>query len=225
MVSNTHPRILTALNLAVGLAGFAATVTSGIRSIYCLSITPRLERWDELEVVEHHELVPNWFLPTLEDLGRYSQSFRGRVSIGLGFDSYGLPREDVIRVFEKARYIGVKIITSHWRRNNIAGMKLSVVEALEQYGLLRSDIVLSHATGSTEKEMKMVRESGAFISACPATESQMAHGEVIGFRRDVLASLGSDCTFQRVLAPLHPKWLIPEQVIRTTLLPYCTACK
>lgn len=73
-------------------------------------------------------------------------------------------------------------------------MGLSVPEALEQYGLLKSDIILSHATGSTEKELDILRRAGAFISTTPATESQMAHGEVIGFRKDVAASIGADCT-------------------------------
>lgn len=72
-------------------------------------------------------------------------------------------------------------------------MGLSVPKALEEYGLLKSDIILSHATGSTEDELLILQKSGAFVSATPATESQMAHGEVLGFRKDVRGSVGADC--------------------------------
>ncbi len=155
-----------------GLAGFAATLTAGVRSIYCLSLTPRLERWDT-EVVADPELVPDWFFPLLRDLNEQCQDSSGMVSIGFGFDSYTIPREEVERIFETARRVGAKVITSHWRRNNIAGLSLlwrprvsffgasdskqvwalSVPKALEQYGLLGSDIILSHATGSTERRV------------------------------------------------------------------------
>jgi cytosine/adenosine deaminase-related metal-dependent hydrolase len=68
-----------------------------------------------------------------------------------------------------------------------------VPRALKEYGLLKPDIILSHATGSTEEELQILQESGAFISTTPATESQMAHGEIIGFRKDVRGSIGADC--------------------------------
>ncbi|EHY53556.1 hypothetical protein HRR83_003763 [Exophiala dermatitidis] len=188
------------------LAGFSATVTTGIRSVFCLGLTPRIDKWDDNEVVPNPELIPEWFLPTLRDLsvraGRLSLS-NNRISIGLGFDSYTLPREDIVRFFTGAREAGAKIITSHWRRNNIAGTGLSVPEALEQYGLLGSDIILSHATGSTEDELQLLKSAGAYISATPATESQMAHGEVVGFRKDVLGSIGADCQSNNPGSLLH----------------------
>ena len=77
-------------------------------------------------------------------------------------------------------------------------MALSVPETLEEYGLLKPDIILSHATGSTKKELELLREAGAFVSTTPATESQMAHGEMIAFRKDVAASIGADC-----ITPIH----------------------
>ncbi|KAJ9616824.1 hypothetical protein H2200_000543 [Cladophialophora chaetospira] len=185
-----------------GLAGFAATLTAGLRSVYCLSLTPRLDRWDT-EIVANTELEPDWFFPLLRDLNNQCQSTSGRVSIGLGFDSYTLPREEVIRIFETARGVGAKVITSHWRRNNIAGMGLSVPKALQQYELLKSDIILSHATGSTEEELQIFQDSGAFVSSTPATESQMAHGEIVGFRKDVRASIGADCHSNNPASLLH----------------------
>ena len=103
-----------------GLAGFAATLAAEIRSVFCLSITPRLEKWDT-EVVANKELVPSWFFPLLRDLRAKLLPDNAKVDIGLGFDLYTLPAEEVISIFNTAREIGVKLITSHWRRNNIAG--------------------------------------------------------------------------------------------------------
>ncbi|KAL2419258.1 hypothetical protein ABEF95_001783 [Exophiala dermatitidis] len=186
------------------LAGFSATVTTGIRSVFCLGLTPRIDKWDKSKVVPNTELIPGWFLPTLRDLSvRAGRLSNDRIFIGLGFDSYTLPREDIVRFFTGAREAGAKVITSHWRRNNIAGTGLSVPKALEQYGLLRSDIILSHATGSTEDELQLLNNAGAYISATPATESQMAHGEIVGFRKDVLGSIGADCQSNNPGSLLH----------------------
>ncbi|EXJ62210.1 hypothetical protein A1O7_02643 [Cladophialophora yegresii CBS 114405] len=185
-----------------GLAGLAATLTAGIRSVYCLSLTPRLDRWDT-QIVANGQLEPDWFFPLLSDLEKQCRQTRRKVAIGFGFDSYTLPSEDVIRIFDSARKAGAKVITSHWRRNNIAGMGLSVPKALEQYGLLKPDIILSHATGSTEEELQILQKSGAFVSTTPGTESQMAHGEVIGFRKDVRASIGADCHSNNPASLLH----------------------
>jgi cytosine/adenosine deaminase-related metal-dependent hydrolase len=108
-----------------GVAGFAATLTAGIRSVFCLSLTPRLDKWDT-QVVANGQLLPDWFFPLLDDLEKQCRQSRGKVAIGFGFDSYTLPSEEVIRIFESARKAGAKVITSHWRRNNIAGKDLVV---------------------------------------------------------------------------------------------------
>lgn len=104
-----------------GLAGLAATITTKIRSVYCVSITPRINRWDQHDVIPNKQIVPDWFFPALQDLQERVKHSDGKVAIGLGFDSYTLPRDEVIRIFETARKIGARIITSHWRRNHIAG--------------------------------------------------------------------------------------------------------
>lgn len=105
----------------VGLAGFAATISAAIRSVYCLSVTPRLKRWDD-EIVPDPEDVPDWFLPLMEDLQTRTREARSKVCLGLGFDSYHMDRDEVLQLFDRARKIGVIKITSHWRRNNIAGL-------------------------------------------------------------------------------------------------------
>ncbi|KIW90020.1 uncharacterized protein Z519_09450 [Cladophialophora bantiana CBS 173.52] len=191
-----------AYSLGHGLAALAATLSSGIESILCLSVTPRLKRWDT-ESVADSELLPPWFCP-------FAARPQQRTEL----------HEDVKRIFETARDIGAKIITSHLRRNNIAGMGLSAPKAFQQYGLLKADIILSHATGSAAEELDILRKSRAFVAAIPGTESQMAHGEVIGLRKDVRGSIGADCrscgnTFTSQLTnPGHGKF--PKVIEPTT---------
>lgn len=69
-------------------------------------------------------------------------------------------------------------------------------ELLHDYGLLQPDVILSHACGSTQNELKLLRDAGAFVSCTPPTESQMAHGQLVGFQDGVLGSLGADCEFE-----------------------------
>jgi cytosine/adenosine deaminase-related metal-dependent hydrolase len=72
-------------------------------------------------------------------------------------------------------------------------MGAAIPTILKSYNLLGPDIILSHGTGSTDDEFKLMKDEGVKISCTPSTESQMAHGDLVGFRSDVLGSLGSDC--------------------------------
>ena len=82
-------------------------------------------------------------------------------------------------------------------------MGFSVPNLLNEYGLLTSHILLSHGTGSTDEEFKVLKDAGVYISCTPGTESQMAHGDIVGFRSDVLGSLGSDCHSNNQTSILH----------------------
>lgn len=53
----------------------------------------------------------------------------GRVRLGLGFDLYHLSETQIKEVFWKARGAEIKLITSHWRRNNVAGKSCSLSHA------------------------------------------------------------------------------------------------
>jgi cytosine/adenosine deaminase-related metal-dependent hydrolase len=82
-------------------------------------------------------------------------------------------------------------------------MGFSIPNLLRDYGLLKSDILLSHGTGSTDEEFKLLKDAGVYVSCTPGTESQMAHGDLVGFRPDVLGSLGSDCHSNNHASILH----------------------
>ncbi|KAK4496127.1 hypothetical protein PRZ48_012106 [Zasmidium cellare] len=188
------------------LAGLSATLTSGIRSIFCPSLGPQIQRWDK----DGYELnaskpVPDFFMPQVKSLCQeVAKEPSGKVAIGLGFDAWYVGKEKTISVFKEARGAGCKFITSHWRRNNVAGSGgHSVPETLKDYGLLGPDIILSHGTGSTDEEFKMLKDSGSVVCMTPATESQMAHGEVAGFRKDVFGCFGADCHSNNHASILH----------------------
>lgn len=72
-------------------------------------------------------------------------------------------------------------------------MTSSVPKMMSDYGLLGSDVLISHATGSTDEDFKLMKDAGVFVSTTPATETQMAHGDMVAFRDDVLGCLGADC--------------------------------
>ena len=81
-----------------------------------------IARWDSEALENATQAVPNWFLPQLEEVCKLPAVVNSdRVSVGLGFDSYHLPQDQVAGILGAARDMGVKLITSHWRRNNIAG--------------------------------------------------------------------------------------------------------
>lgn len=105
-------------------AGLDATLASGIRSTFCYSLVPQITHWDEnvYELETPSKSIPEWFLPELERLcRRIEKEGEGNVRIGLGFDSFHLPRGEVTDCLSRAREIGAKLLTVHWRRNNIAG--------------------------------------------------------------------------------------------------------
>lgn len=62
-------------------------------------------------------ILDEWVLRQLDELGAACPLGEGRVQLGLGFDGFMLPREVVIALFTQARKAGAKVITSHYVRN------------------------------------------------------------------------------------------------------------
>ncbi|KAF7298337.1 5-methylthioadenosine/S-adenosylhomocysteine deaminase n1 [Mycena kentingensis (nom. inval.)] len=166
----------------------SATVSSGIRSYFCYSPTMLVQTWDPL-VLEPSDSSQ------LGGLAKQQPFGDGRVQLGLGFDGIGaMPKEAVVALYTHARALGVKLITSHYVPGPIVGRQ-SVVELLNSYDLLRSDILLSHATNATPNDATLLSAANAHVSATPDTEMQMGHGFPVCFRDDLQrsSSLGVDC--------------------------------
>lgn len=157
-------------------------------------------------------MLEDWVLRQLEDLADNAPYANGRVQIGLAFDGFFLPKETVIDLFERARKAGVKAITSHYVPGSLFGKysvteivhdvlltiiagHYSVVDTLDSYGLLASDIVISHATNPKPSDIGKLAKAKAWISSTPDTELQMGHGYPICFDEGCsgISSLGVDC--------------------------------
>ncbi|OBT64844.1 hypothetical protein VE03_06425 [Pseudogymnoascus sp. 23342-1-I1] len=170
----------------------SATTTSGLRSTYAYAHPPvPLTSWDTTTIVPSPSILPAWSLDQLESLALAQPHTNGRVTIGLGFDFYFLPREFVIGIFERFRKAGVKVITSHVAKNAVFG-NASTVELLDSYGLLGPDLVLSHATNLTPEEHALLHKANVHVSSTPSSEAQTALGWPVALRSDVHGSLGVD---------------------------------
>ncbi|KAJ6539893.1 hypothetical protein DFH09DRAFT_1041912 [Mycena vulgaris] len=177
-------------------SALSATVASGIRSYFCYCPVPqtRAASWTPFEFETPTASVPDWASKQLAELAASQPFGDGRVRLGVGFDGYHLPQDVVVSVFESARRMGVKLFTSHYVRGALFGQH-SVVNLLDAYGLLKSDILLSHASQALPEDAVQLIAEHAHISSTPDTELQMAHGAPVCFRADLfqIASLGVDC--------------------------------
>ncbi|KAL5327980.1 hypothetical protein ACEPPN_005686 [Leptodophora sp. 'Broadleaf-Isolate-01'] len=174
-------------------AAIAATMSSGIRSVFCYSATPRLESWEPFKL--NHDLLPSWVLGTLEELVAKNPIASGRVQLGFAFDSTYLPKEMIVATFEKVKSLGIKLITTHYVGNGHFGG--SPVELYHNYGLLDSSILFSHATGASANDAKLLLQTNSHVSTTPSTEMQMGHGRPVAFSSELKieshCGVGADC--------------------------------
>ncbi|KAJ5601485.1 hypothetical protein N7510_011019 [Penicillium lagena] len=169
-----------------------ATVASGIRSIFCYSPTLRVKSWKP-EITYAGGILDDWVVETFKKIGSAAPFGDGRVQLGLAFDGFMLPKEQVISLYDHARKMGVKVITMHYVRCYFSDN--SLVDKLEEYNLLKSDILLSHASNLTTSDIEKLNQAKAWISTTPNTELQMGHGDVVCFKGGCfdISSLGIDC--------------------------------
>lgn len=84
---------------------------SGIRGVFCYCANSRVKQWMDFEV--EGDVIPEWWWGQLRRLAREQPFAQGRITVGLGWDTFYLPREMVVNVFEEVRAMGVKLITCH----------------------------------------------------------------------------------------------------------------
>ncbi|KAJ7772865.1 hypothetical protein DFH07DRAFT_146220 [Mycena maculata] len=173
-----------------------AMEASGIRSYFCYSPLPQtgVKSWAPFKFEAPFVAVPDWAASQLAEFAAKQPFGDGRVRLGVSFDAFYLAKDVVVSVFEMARKLGVKLITSHYVRNAIVG-QYSVVNILDSYGLLKDDILLSHASQAPPEDAVLLNAEHAHVSSTPDTELQMAHGTPVCFRPDLykISSLGVDC--------------------------------
>jgi hypothetical protein len=101
-------------------AAIAATLASGIRSVFCYCPTPRLESWDPFKI--NMDFLPPWVMSTLEELAAHKSLVASRVQLGFAFDGSWLPKEVIVSIFNKVKSLGIKVITTHYVHNASARM-------------------------------------------------------------------------------------------------------
>lgn len=69
--------------------------------------------WTKDACVPDGDLIPEWSLALIEEWSSRESIANGRVQIGYPFDFFSLPKETIVRTFERVRKAGVKRITSH----------------------------------------------------------------------------------------------------------------
>lgn len=90
-----------------------ATVSSGIRSIFCYAPTAKTKDWTP-EITIDGGLLDDWVIELFESLGTAAPFGDGRVQLGLAFYGFLLPRDQVVSIYNKARKLGVRVITTHY---------------------------------------------------------------------------------------------------------------
>lgn len=93
-------------------APLEAMIASGIRGILCPTPTRRVKQWSP-SVAFEEEQVPAWFMQTLEKIATQRPLSDGRVSLGLGFDSFEITQDEVESIFSQARKNDLHLITAH----------------------------------------------------------------------------------------------------------------
>lgn len=152
------------------------------------------------EIQFSSETLPDWVMEAFEQLAasKALTDPQSRVQLGFGWDFHFLPQEVTKSIFAKVRSLGAKVITSHFIRHLLDLDGESLVSKLHSAGLLKNDVVLSHAGGATADDVKLLRGANCFVSATPNTEEAMQVGPTVPFRKDLpgindICSLGVDC--------------------------------
>ncbi|KAG4424196.1 hypothetical protein IFR04_002600 [Cadophora malorum] len=175
-------------------AAIAATISSGIRSIFCYCPSGRVESWEPFTLAQN-PMVP-WVLEVLDELAARSPFGNGRVSLGFAFDDLYLPKDVLAGIYGHVRSLGITVNTVHYVRSAMM-RSLSLVERLDSYDLLDSSFLFSHATNPTPADATLLAKSNSHVSTTPSTELQMGQGACAAFHPtvDVTAqcSVGVDC--------------------------------
>lgn len=97
----------------LGKQAIRATITSGIRSVFCYCVHPKVATWLP-EFTLEKDWFPEWAMTTYADLAA-KQPFgpNGRVRLGFAIDGAFVPAEILKNTLVKVRALGAHLITSH----------------------------------------------------------------------------------------------------------------
>ncbi|KIW24247.1 uncharacterized protein PV07_09975 [Cladophialophora immunda] len=174
-------------------AAIAATIASGLRSIYGYCFNIRVDSWHPFSL--NPSFIAPWALENLQMIAQQRPLGDGRVTLGIAFDGWFLPKEILKPLFDKIRSLGIKHLTTH-NSPSPPGVP-TAVETMEAVGVLTPLSILAHANRLSQGDVALIKRCKAKVSSTPSLELQMAMGVPACFdeTRDVQAcsSLGIDC--------------------------------
>lgn len=83
--------------------------------MFCYCPTPLTTSWDPFTFTG--DVLQEWVLSTLEELASKAPFGNGRVTLGLAFDGFYLPKEIVVDLMTRTKEMGIKLITTHYVRS------------------------------------------------------------------------------------------------------------
>ncbi|KAL6253149.1 hypothetical protein RBB50_000870 [Rhinocladiella similis] len=87
-------------------AAISATISSGLRSIYSYGFNIRVASWSPFST--ESSFIAPWAVDTLRELSQQAPFADGRVSLGVAFDGWFLPKEKLVSLFRNIKQMGVK---------------------------------------------------------------------------------------------------------------------
>ncbi|KAK2692704.1 hypothetical protein FoTM2_011133 [Fusarium oxysporum f. sp. vasinfectum] len=175
-------------------SAISAFSDSGIRGVFAYGETfLNLQKWDTESCVPSAMSISEPFIMHVEDLAQRGPFGNGRVNIGLSFDGYHMPQQEVERLFRRALKAGIKLITSH-----SGNFGPSVPKALEKYSLFPAPeddytIVISHGNYMDDGDFSILKKHRVPLACTPATEAQGSMGWHLLFEPGLITALGADC--------------------------------
>lgn len=172
-----------------------ATVSSGLRSVYCYTPTKLVESWQPFKLVD--DTLGGHVMATLDDLGKNAPFGDGRITLGFAFDGFFMPKEMLQPLFDKVRELDIRTISVHYLRGAQHSMA-SLPKHIDSLGFLDERMLVAHSSNITDEDAQLYRQRGCHVSSTPSTELQMAMGvPPVCFRNDLgiqdLCALGVDC--------------------------------
>lgn len=111
-------------------AAIAATVASGLRSVYGYCFTVRVESWSPFTL--NQSFIAPFAFDALKNLAASAPFGNGRVTLGVAFDGWFLPHDMLRSLFEDIRSLGIRHITTHNSASPPGQSKLFFKEAYKQ---------------------------------------------------------------------------------------------
>ncbi|KAJ8083464.1 hypothetical protein PM082_009338 [Marasmius tenuissimus] len=188
------------LNVFSGASDTAisATVSSGIRSIFCYTPTAIVESWNPLKI--HPNLLEPWVLSDLHSLAQKAPfGPNGRVQLGLGFDAWALPQDTAALLFDVARKGGIKLLSTHLAEGPIFPSS-NLPETIQRWDLIGTNepnkfrFLLAHGTGISQDQAEFFVKNDMYVVSAPTTELQLGHGRPVCYDDNIRAKscLGGD---------------------------------